>query len=141
MSDFKVIKEFGEARLNDVFCYNAVNDVYELCYLDDDRSTIVIDANIVLVPFITEVLLKEGYLKEGYLEEVKAEPVITPEETKLKEITDFVYQQIENCKKDNTVIANKFEKGEVQPCVKVESDTVHYNLLKVLNHIKDLINE
>ena len=136
MSDFKVIKEFGEARLNDVFCYNAVNDVYELCYLDDDHSTIVIDANITLVPFIIEVLTKEGYL-----EEIKAEPIITPEETKLKEITDFVYQQIENCKKDNTVIANKFEKGEVQPCVKVESDTVHYNLLKVLNHIKDLINE
>ena len=136
MSDFKVIKEFGEARLNDVFCYNAVNDVYELCYLDDDHSTIVIDANVALVPFIVEVLTKEGYL-----EEVKAEPVITPEANKLKEVTDFVYKQIENCKKDSTLIQTKFDNGEVQPCVKVESDTVHYNLLKVLNHIKDIINE
>ncbi len=135
MSDFKVIKEFGDARINDVFCYDEDNDTYVLCYIYQNGDYRV-DEGIVLDPSIAAVLTKEGYL-----EEIKAEPVITPEETKLKEITDFVYQQIENCKKDNTVIANKFEKGEVQPCVKVESDTVHYNLLKVLNHIKDLINE
>lgn len=88
---------------------------------------------IVQMKVLCQILLVAAVLtKEGYLEEVKAEPVITQEETKLKEITDFVYQQIENCKKDNTVIMNKFEKGEVQPCVKVESDTVHYNLLKVI---------
>ena len=136
MSDFKVIKEFGDAEVGDVFYYNAINDVYELCYIASDHHTIVVDANITLVSSIVEVLTKEGYL-----EEVKAEPVITPEANKLKEVTDFVYKQIENCKKDSTLIQTKFDNGEVQPCVKVESDTVHYNLLKILNHIKDIINE
>ena len=104
MSDFKVIKEFGDARINDVFCYDEDNDTYVLCYIYQNGDYRV-DEGIVLDPSIAAVLTKEGYL-----EEIKAEPIITPEETKLKEITDFVYQQIENCKKDNTVIANKFEK-------------------------------
>ena len=36
----------------------------------------------------------------------------------------------------------KADKGEVQPCVKVEAETVYYNLTKVLTRIKDeLTNE
>ena len=38
-----------------------------------------------------------------------------------------------------TLVRN--DEGKIQPCVKVESDTVHYNLLKVLNALKDIINE
>jgi hypothetical protein len=30
---------------------------------------------------------------------------------------------------------------EIPTCVKVEADTVYYNLTKVLNTIKDIINE
>ena len=138
MSDFKVIKEFGGAKVGNIFCYDEDEKCYVLYYINYSNEAIesIEYTDVLLAPAIVEVLAKEGYL-----EEVKEKVSITPEATKLKEITDFVYQQIENCKKDNTVIANKFEKGEVQPCVKVESDTVHYNLLKVLNHIKDLINE
>ena len=138
MSDFKVIKEFGGAKVGNIFCYDEDEKCYVLYYINYSNETMesIEYTDVLLAPAIVEVLAKEGYL-----EEVKEKVSITPEATKLKEITDFVYQQIENCKKDNTVIANKFEKGEVQPCVKVESDTVHYNLLKVLNHIKDLINE
>lgn len=135
MSDFKVIKEFGLADFNDVFCYDEDNDTYVLCMTYSNGDYKVLE-DIKLVPSIVDILAKEGYL-----EEIKAEPIITPEANKLKSITDFVYQQIENCKKDNTSIAKKFENGEIQPCVKVESDTVYYNLLKVLNHIKDIINE
>ena len=36
----------------------------------------------------------------------------------------------------------KANKGEIQPCVKLEAETVYYNLNKVLNKIKDtLTNE
>ena len=138
MSDFKVIKEFGNAEVGDVFCYDVDEECYALYYINEEapmrETTEYVD--MFLAPTIVEVLTKEGYL-----EEVKVEPIITPEANKLKEVTDFVYKQIENCKKDSTLIQTKFDNGEVQPCVKVESDTVHYNLLKVLNHIKDIINE
>ena len=37
---------------------------------------------------------------------------------------------------------DKYSEGKVPPCVKLEAETVYYNLTKVLNKIKEeLINE
>ena len=135
MSDYKVIKEFGCVEVGDMFCYDDANEVYTSSYTNAN-DTIINTREMVLVPSIVDILVKEGYLKE-----IKATPVTTPEKNKLNTISEFVYKQIENCKKTNTEVAKAYEEGKMQSCVKVESDTVHYNLLKVLNHIKDLINE
>ena len=40
---------------------------------------------------------------------------------------------------NNIVVSEKFANGELPYCAKVEADTVHTNLTKVLNHIKELL--
>lgn len=132
--NYKVIKEFGNAEVGEIFKYDGENEAYMLHDVIQTNRYIS-TKQMYLVPEIAEVLVKEGYLEE-VSEEGTCENC-----NKIEKITEFVYQQIENFKKANTEIADKYDKGEIQPCVKVESDTVHYNLLKVLNHIKDIINE
>lgn len=38
-------------------------------------------------------------------------------------------------------VAYNYEQGLVPQCVKVESDTVHLNMIKLLNTIKGMLNE
>ena len=133
---YKVIRPFGEAKINDLFLYDEEQDQYTM-ESEDIKPEYSVRRTMRLVPEIAELLCKEEYLIE----------IDAVEETgcnkceKIEKIKDFVYKQIETYKKENTTIARDYEAGKIQPCVKVESDTVHYNLLKVLNALKDLINE
>ena len=56
----------------------------------------------------------------------------------LKEYIDIL---IDTYEKDHKDMLEAFENGDVQPCVKVEAETVYYNMIKILNSIKDKINE
>lgn len=132
----KVIKSFGEAVVNDLFVYDEKSNLFTM-KSEDIKKNYSVSRSMELDPTIAELLCNEGYLQV----------IDTTEETKcnkcekIEKLKDFVYTQIETYKKENTVIAKDYEAGKIQPCVKVESDTVHYNLLKVLNAIKDIINE
>ena len=43
--------------------------------------------------------------------------------------------------KDYNELMKDYNEGNVQQCVKVEAETVYHNLNKVLNSIKDLLDE
>ena len=47
----------------------------------------------------------------------------------------------EQYEKDNQEVTDKVANNELPYCVKVEADTVHANLTKVLTHIKDMLLE
>lgn len=136
----KVIKEFGNAKIGDTFAYDSEEDAYHM-YVVDKTEDYMDAREMWLVPEIVEVLINEARL--AVIEDATtSEPKPKCDNCeRIEKVKDFVYKQIEDFKKANTEIADKYEKGEIQPCVKVESDTAHYNLLKILNHIKDLINE
>ena len=72
---------------------------------------------------------------EGYL--VKVED----DNDKLNKISDKVNELIDTYTKDYTALLTEYEKGGVQPCVKVEAETVYTNLIKVLNALKKEIDE
>ena len=48
---------------------------------------------------------------------------------------------IDTYTKDYNELMKDYNEGNVQQCVKVEAETVYHNLNKVLNSIKDLLDE
>ena len=74
--------------------------------------------------------LAEDLCKEGFL------TTVATDKTVIEDTVEFIDNLVGQYKDDLLEVQNKFEKGEVQPCVKVESETVLYNLIKLANSIK-----
>lgn len=60
-------------------------------------------------------------------------------ENKICSVVDEIDNLLKRYQKDNEEVSEKFANGELPYCAKVEADTVHTNLTKVLNHIKELL--
>lgn len=60
-------------------------------------------------------------------------------EDKICSVVDEIDCLLKQYQKDNEEVSEKFANGELPYCAKVEADTVHTNLTKVLNHIKELL--
>ena len=132
MKQYKVIKEFGCAQKGDVLNENE-EGIFELvveCNCDDCHCS----RSICISSDIADTLATAGYLEE-FEEEVKC-PI-----AKLNEVLNFVETKIEQYTEDHEALLEQYNEGDVPQCVKVEADTVYFNLLKVLNKIKDIINE
>ena len=129
---YKVIKEFGCAQKGDILNENE-EGLFELsveCNCDDCYCS----RNICISSDIADTLATAGYLEE-FEEEVKC-PI-----AKLNEVLNFVETKIEQYTEDHEALTAQYNEGDVPQCVKVEADTVYFNLIKVLNKIKDIINE
>lgn len=130
MNKFKVIKDFGSVLKGDTFTYDDNSELY-IC---DVRSN-----NFSRFMAIDENTLN-SFTKKGYL--MKVEDKKQCNCNKIKDCVEFIDSLLEQYDADLNETINKFNKGEIQPCVKVEAETVYYNLTKVLNAIKDkLTNE
>jgi hypothetical protein len=133
MKTYKVIKEFGCAQKGDVLQENE-EGLFELsmeCNCDDCYCS----RNICISSDIADTLASAGYLEE--FEEEVNEPYIN----KVEEVLDFVEEKIEQYTADHEALTAQYNEGDVPQCVKVEADTVYFNLIKVLNKIKEIINE
>ena len=75
------------------------------------------------------------YIENGYAIR------LSDECEKLEAVKERVENMIKQYTIDHNNMLQSFENGEVQPCVKVEAETVYYNLIKVLNNILEKINE
>ena len=60
---------------------------------------------------------------------------------KLEKVKEYVNTLIDTYTKDYNELMKDYNEGNVQQCVKVEAETVYHNLNKVLNSIKDLLDE
>lgn len=131
MKTYKVIKEFGCAQKGDLLQENE-EGLFELnveCDCADCYSsrTVCISADIA-----------DTLATAGYLEEFEENEVTCP---KLAEVLNFVEEKIEQYTADHESLTAQYNEGEVPQCVKVEADTVYFNLIKILNKIKEIINE
>ena len=134
MKQYKVIKEFGCAQKGDVLQENE-EGLFELT-VECDCNDCYSSRSICVSSDIADTLALAGYLEE--FEE--CEPVC-PSEEKLKEVLNFVDEKIEQYTADHEALTAQYNEGDVPQCVKVEADTVYFNLIKVLNKIKELIHE
>ena len=134
MKTFKVIKEFGCAQKGDVLQENE-EGLFELsmeCNCDDCYCS----RNICISSDIADTLATAGYL-----EEAKEMTTVSIAEDKLEEVLNFIDEKLEQYAADHEALTAQYNEGDVPQCVKVEADTVYFNLIKVLNKIKEIIHE
>lgn len=136
MKTYKVIKPFNNAIKGDIFFCDPDYDetVYQL-----ERNEITDNIQSTVYMEISKDIIDE-FVKEGYLVECDEEDTDTDEDS-LHIILDYVESLMVQYSQDYNDMLKSFEGGDIQPCVKVEAETVYYNLNKVLNSIKDKIYE
>lgn len=131
MKQYKVIKEFGCAQKGDVLQENE-EGLFELsveCNCDDCYCS----RNICISSDIADTLVSAEYLEE--FEEVEAD------DARIVKVLEFCNEKIEQYTTDHEALTEQYNEGDVPQCVKVEADTVYFNLIKVLNKIKEIIHE
>ena len=131
MKQYKVIKEFGCAQKGDVLKENE-EGLFELS-VECDCADMYCSRSICISADIANTLVSAEFLEE--FEEVDADCV------KVVKVLGFCNEKIEQYTVDHEALIAQYNEGEVPQCVKVEADTVYFNLIKVLNKIKDIINE
>lgn len=136
MKTYKVIRPFNNAVKGDIFFCDPEYDenVYQL-----ERNEINDGIQSTVYMEISKDIIDE-FVKQGYLVECNEEDNEV-EETGLETILQYVEGLINQYTEDYNNMIKSFEDGDIQPCVKVEAETVYYNLNKVLNSIKDKIHE
>ena len=128
----KVIKDINEfgfrgLRKGMVFTVEENGNGYVNKGSDENKSWfLLIDSETV-----------ENYIEEGYMIRLEQCPTCA----KLKAVKERVEDMIKQYTIDHNNMQQAFENGEVQPCVKVEAETVYFNMIKILNNILDKINE
>ena len=134
MKTYKVIKEFGCAQKGDVLNENK-EGLFELV-VECDCNDCYSSRFVCISSDIADTLALAGYLEE--LEEQEPEH---PDTTKLNAVSEHIKELLEQYENDHAELTDQFNEGDVPMCVKVEADTVYFNMTKVLKHIQDLINE
>ncbi len=120
-------KDFGFFKANDVLTWNEDIDAFTMDVEEGNsfRSAMIDERTV-------EDLRLEGLL------EANAEP----ENDKINTTVEFIDSLLKQYENDYKEVTQKYKEGKVQPCVKVEAETVYFNLTKVLNKIKEeLTNE
>lgn len=137
ITEYKVIKPFGYAEVDDVFSYNEEKDNFILSSEKTSEHTYSVKTMCISAKVI------DNYQKAGLLIPVKEK-----EDANLGEGTDKIkklYTEIKRLQNKynqrNKVVEKKYAEGKMQTCQKVEHDTVYFNLMKVLNKFESIINE
>lgn len=131
MKQYKVIKEFGCAQKGDVLKENE-EGLFEL-NVECDCADMYCSRSICISADIASTLVSAEFLEE--FEEVEEE------DARIVKVLEFCNEKIEQYTADHEALITQYNEGEVPQCVKVEADTVYFNLIKILNKIKDIINE
>lgn len=137
MKTYKVIKPFNNAIKGDIFYCDPKYDenVYQL-----ERNEVKDNIQSTVYMEISKDIIDE-FVKQGYLVECNEEDTNDKEDNSLNIVLEYVESLINQYSQDYNNMLKSFEEGDIQPCVKVEAETVYYNLNKVLNSIKDKIYE
>lgn len=124
---YKVVKEFGSAKKGDLLEEDASGFVSFTIKEGNTTRSMTLDYDAA------DTLCEEEYLL--------AIEDRSPEE-KIIDTIELIDEMLKMYDEDAKDTVEKAEKGEIQPCVRVEAETVYYNLTKVLNKIKEaLTNE
>ena len=129
---FKVVKEFNSLSKGNILENSVENPEIFVFEEETENKYKYISFN---EDFICELV------DEGYLIEVDDENEDDVEDIINKAVT-LIDELIKQYDEDNEIVTEKFINNEVPYCAKLEADTVHFNLTKVLNKIRSvLVNE
>ena len=134
---YKVIENFGVAQKGDVL----KTDDYGLVSFNITNTN---DHGEYTRSMSIDVDTADWLVEEGKLEKVEEDEICNTEcmRNKIQYTVGLIDGLLEKYKQNNEEVNEKANNGEIPPCVKVEADTVYYNLNKVLNRIKkELVDE
>lgn len=119
-------KDFGFFKANDVLTWDEDIDAFTMDVKEDNSfRSAMIDEHTV-----------EGLYKEGIL------TMVEPKNDKINATVGFIDSLLKQYEDDYEEVMQKYKEGKIQPCVKVEAETVYFNLTKVLNKVREeLTNE
>lgn len=142
MEGYKVIKDFSFAEKGDVFTKVEDLNLWEL-----QKSEVISDTETYTSMAFDSSTMEELANKDyviWYSEEAEEDDNEDEYERccdKLEKVKECVNTLIDTYTKDYNLLMKDYNEGNVQQCVKVEAETVYHNLNKVLNRIKDLLDE
>lgn len=142
MEGYKVIKDFSFAEKGDVFTKVEDLNLWEL-QKSETKPEMETYTSMVFDSSTMEELANKDYVI-WYSEEVEKDDNEDECECccdKLEKVKEYVNTLIDTYTKDYNELMKDYNEGNVQQCVKVEAETVYHNLNKVLNSIKDLLDE
>lgn len=137
--EYEVIKPFSFSSLlkeGDILVYKDGSYVFEKEISDDNfhaRTKVV----------LSEALINE-YEQAGLIKALSSKDKnesSNTQDNKLNKISSLICQLKNSYNQRKNNIEKKYKEGKLQTCVKVEHDTVYFNLMKVLNKIESIINE
>lgn len=124
---YKFTKDYGFFKTGDILNW------------DEDINAFTLDVETengfraaMLDERTAEDIYDQGFLSASIEPKNEANEAIN----KTVELIDSLLDTYAN---DYKEMKDKADKGEVQPCVRVEAETVYYNLNKVLTKIKDTL--
>lgn len=154
-TEYKVIKPFGCAKKGDIFeldysIYNADGDISYEIYVTESSEKGNSSRYMSINKEYVEALVKGGNLKEwgkeltdeDTAEEDKDQVDNIPSvaELKLMALEAFLDDCANKYQKNLNKVQEDYNAGKVQPCVKVESETVNYNLIKFIKAVKQILD-
>lgn len=142
MEGYKVIKEFSFAEKGDVFTKVEDLNLWEL-QKSETKPEMETYTSMAFDSSTMDELAKKDYVI-WFSEEAEEDDNEDECERccdKLEKVKEYVNALIDTYTKDYNELMKDYNEGNVQQCVKVEAETVYHNLNKVLNSIKDLLDE
>lgn len=134
ITEYKVIKPFGCAEVDDIFSYNKENENF---IMSSEKTT---DNTYSAKSMVISAKVIDNYTKAGLLSPTK-EDKIDNNSDKVKKLYTEIKRLQNKYNQRNKVVEEKYEAGKMPTCQKVEHDTVYFNLMKVLNKFESIINE
>lgn len=135
MKNYKVIKEFASAQKGDILTYNEDTNLYEFSMTTENDSEkcsryICMDEETA-----------EEFVESGNLLVIEDENEELSAIDKLCALSDLVDTLEAQYKKDHDALVEAYNNQEIPTCVKVEADTVYFNMNQILKKVKEIINE
>lgn len=135
MKNYKVIKEFASAQKGDMLTYNEDTNLYEFSMTtenDNEKCSryICMDEETA-----------EEFVESGNLLVIEDEDKEISAIDKLCALSDLIDTLEAQYKKDHDALVEAYNNQEIPTCVKVEADTVYFNMNQILKKVKEIINE
>lgn len=135
MKNYKVIKEFASAQKGDMLTYNEDTNLYEF------SMTIENDNEKCSRYMCMDEETAEEFVESGNLLVIEDEDKEISAIDKLCALSDLIDTLEAQYKKDHDDIVEAYNNQEIPTCVKVEADTLYFNMNQILKKVKEIINE
>ena len=135
---YKVVKEFSCAKKCYILTWNDDTMMFEFNYKDDTSERGM---------YIDEQTCKE-YADDGYIIAIEDEDEYSRDDMLIEELSDkltkiesTIDDLLTKYEEDHKQMNEAYNDQEIPTCVKVEADTVYFNMNQILKKVKEIINE